>query len=509
MIKTCRKGGDLLTLDKLLTERAAQHSRKICIKFEGRKLSYSELDNLVGLYAGGLRIMGLKNGERVMILMNNCPEYIVAYFAILRAGGVALPVNTFLTPNEISYILRDSECSMLVYGEGFGPHLEKIKNDFPILKAVRCGDIPQERAEPSHTAAADDDVAVLLYTSGTTGFPKGAMLTHRNLISNAEAIMKVVQLSFRDRILLFLPLFHSFSFTVCVILPIYAGAGIVLLTSVKPFSKVINTIFRDRITFFVAVPTVYNILSRKRMPFFVRYLVRFFIKIRACVSGAAALPESTLRAFEERFNLPLIEGYGLTEASPVVAVNPLSGVRKPASVGPPLPGIEVSVVGEDGRAMPVNGIGELLVKGPNVMKGYFNNEEETGKVLKNGWLFTGDMAKTDKDGYIYIVDRKKDLIIVDGMNIYPREVEDVVMAYPLVEECAMVGVPDGRGSELSVLYLKAVKDASVEEKEIRNYLKKNIARFKIPRRIIFIDEFPKTATGKIKKIELKTRKFSQ
>jgi long-chain acyl-CoA synthetase len=279
------------------------------------------------------------------------------------------------------------------------------------------------------------------------------------------------------------------------------------LTSVKPFSNVIKSIFRERITFFVAVPTVYNILSRKRMPFFFKYLFKFLVSIKACISGASALPPETIHAFEDRFSLPLIEGYGLTEASPVVSVNPLEGMRKPSSVGLPLPGVEVEVIGDDGEKVSAGEIGELKVSGPNIMKGYFNREEETAEVLKEGWLHTGDMARIDEDGYLFIVDRKKDLIIIDGMNVYPREVEDLMNRHHLIEESAMVGVPDGRGSELTVLFLKKKDGSLVDESEVRDLMKGNLARYKIPRRIVFIDEFPKTATGKIKKIELKNWKI--
>lgn len=319
--------------------------------------------------------------------------------------------------------------------------------------------------------------------------------------------MKAMHVSHRDKILLFLPLFHAFSFTVCVVLPIFTGATIILLESVKPFSKVINSIFKDRITLFIGVPTIYNILSKKRIPFIMKMFLKYLINVRACISGAAALPEGTIHAFEERFKIPLLEGYGLTETSPVVSVNPFKGARKPSSVGPPVPGVEVAVVGENGAPMPAGEIGELKVRGPNVMKGYFKREEETAEVLKDGWLYTGDLARIDEDGYIYIVDRKKDLIIVDGMNIYPREVEDFVLQHNAIDECAMVGIPDGRGSEISILFLKRAENADVEDEEIRSYLKGNLARYKIPRRIMFIEEFPKTATGKIKKSELRKWKL--
>ncbi|MBI4697704.1 MAG: AMP-binding protein, partial [Nitrospirae bacterium] len=292
----------------------------------------------------------------------------------------------------------------------------------------------------------------------------------------------------KDKILLFLPLFHSFSFTVCVILPVYAGISIVLLASVKPFSKIINSIFIDRITLFVAIPTVYNILANRKMPVLFNYLLKFIMNIRVCVSGAAALPAETLNKFEGRFKVPLLEGYGLTEASPVVAVNPVDGIRKPGSVGPALPGIEAAVVGEDGERLASGETGELIVRGQNIMKGYFNRPDETADTIKDGWLYTGDMARMDKDGYIFIVDRKKDLIIADGMNIYPREVEDVINKISAVEECAMVGIPDSRGSEVPVMFIKKRDHALLDEGEIRNTLKGRIASYKTPKRIIFVEE---------------------
>ncbi|MEW6714935.1 MAG: long-chain fatty acid--CoA ligase [Nitrospirota bacterium] len=494
-----------MTLSALLKERAVSTPKKTCIKFGNRKLSYAETDSIVSLVSAGLKSLGLQADDRAAILMGNCPEYIISYFAILRAGGIAVPVNTFLTPVEISYILKDSGARILIYDNSFIPQVQEIKEGVLDLKAVSFDDIPQRMSEAHEDD--NDKTAVLLYTSGTTGLPKGVMLTHGNLLSNAEACMKVMHLSAKDKILLFLPLFHSFSFTVCVILPIYAGAGIVLLRSVKPFSQVIKSIFKDRITFFVAIPAVYSILSKKRIPVLLKYMLNLLINIKVCVSGAAALPEDTLKAFEDRFKVSLIEGYGLTEAAPVVSVNPPDGIRKPSSVGPPLPGVDVKVIGEDGKSLPAGNIGELLVRGPNVMEGYFNNSEGTEAVLRAGWLYTGDMAKLDEDGYIYIVDRKKDLIIVGGMNIYPGEIENVIIKHPSVEESAMVGIPYGKGEELPVLFIKKRGDAILDEKEIRSYMDGKIAPFKKPRRIIFVDDFPKTATGKIKKAELKKWKI--
>jgi long-chain acyl-CoA synthetase len=490
-----------MTLSTLISDRAAKVPERICIKFKKNKITFSELDMHVNLASGGMRKTGFNALERAAILMDNCPEYIISYFAILRSGGTAVPINNFLTAEEIAYILRDSGCSLLIYGRNYSDRAREVKRKIPGIKILTFEEIPRATAEPC--SGKGSDVAVLLYTSGTTGFPKGVMLTHNNLLSDAQACADVINFTPQDRVLLFLPLFHSFSFTVCVLVPLYACGRIILLESVKPFSRVINSIFRERITLFIAVPTVYNILVKKKFPFFIKYIFKYLINIRACISGASALPESTLRAFEKRFNIPLLEGYGLTEASPVVAVNPLKGIRKPCSVGPPIPGIEVASVREDGGETDAGEPGELIIRGPNVMKGYFNREKDTAGVLKDGWLYTGDIVKLDRDGYIYIIDRKKDLIIIDGMNVYPREIEDMVMKNPSVEECAMVGIPDKRGSEISILFIRRKENVLLDEDEIRKDLKGRVAQFKIPRRIIFIENFPKTATGKIKKKELR------
>ncbi|KPK00946.1 MAG: hypothetical protein AMK71_07400 [Nitrospira bacterium SG8_35_4] len=496
---------DSLTLSVLLSEQAKKYPKKTCIKFENRKISYSEINERVNLGAGGFISAGLRPRERAAILMDNCPEYIVSYFSILRAGAIAVPLNTFLTADEIIYILRDSGCCFLVYSDTFSSRVEHIRKNIQEVKVVTFRELPESHGR--FETGEDSDTAVLLYTSGTTGFPKGVMLTNRNLRTNAESCMKVMRLSDRDRILLFLPLFHAFSFTVCVILPILSGATIVLLKSVKPFSKIIQSVIRDRITFFIGVPAIYNILSKKKVNVFLRALFRFLLSVRACISGASALPERTIHEFEKKFRVPLIEGYGLTEASPVVAVNPLYGERRPASVGPPIPGVKAALLDDEGRRMSVGERGELIVSGDNVMKGYYHKQEETEEVLRDGWLYTGDVARIDEDGYIYIIDRKKDLIIVGGMNIYPREVEDVMMQVPSVEECAMVGIPDGRGSEITALFVKKKEHALIDDDRIRKCLKGRVASYKIPKRIVFIEEFPKTATGKIKKNELRKWKL--
>jgi long-chain acyl-CoA synthetase len=273
-----------------------------------------------------------------------------------------------------------------------------------------------------------------------------------------------------------------------------------LLPGVRPFQRVVKSLIVDRITLFVAIPTVYKILSEKNMPFFIKLL----LNLRLCVSGAAPLPVKVIREFEAAFKVPLLEGYGLTEASPVVSINPLEkGMSKPGTVGKPLPGIEVRIVDDAGAPLPVGTPGELLVKGPNVMKGYLNRPEDTAKTIKDGWLFTGDIASLDEDGYIRIIDRKKDLIIVDGLNVYPFEVEEVLYRHSAVKDCAMIGVLHGEDKEIPIMYVVLKEGQQANPKAFREFLAEHVAHYKIPRRFIFTEELPRTATGKIMKKELR------
>jgi long-chain acyl-CoA synthetase len=304
----------------------------------------------------------------------------------------------------------------------------------------------------------------------------------------------------RDRFIVFLPLFHSFTFTVCVIIPVISGCTISLLPSVRPFSRVVKRLILDRVTFFVAIPTIYKILAEKGMPFFEKLL----LGLRVCISGAAPLPVKVIHDFEREFKVPLLEGYGLTEASPVVSVNPIGkGKRKPGTVGPPIPGLEVKIVDDEGKPMPHDVPGELIVKGPSVMREYLNRPEDTAKTIRDGWLYTGDIASLDTDGFIKIIDRKKDMIIVDGLNVYPYEVEKVLYKHPAVKDCAMIGVFHDAGKELPIMYVVPNNAQKPTPKALRDFLSEHVAHYKIPRRFIFIKDLPRTATGKILKKEIR------
>ena len=492
-------------LDQVLRQRAALTPRRTFVKFNGKSYTFREMDRLAGLYASFLQEQGVQRGQRVAILCHNCAFYIAAYFGTIRAGAQVLPLNNLLTHEEVGYILKDAGVVFCFYDLDCRGTVEKLDkkggttfvaiNDVPAAAGSR-----EPRFSPSdHTA---DDVSTVLYTSGTTGRPKGALLTHRNLIMNARAVTQVIHVAPKDRFVVFLPLFHSFTYTVCVILPLLAGASITILPGVRPFSRVVKSLIMDRITLFVAIPTVYKILAEKDMPWFVKLL----LKLRLCVSGAAPLPVRVIGEFETAFKVPLLEGYGLSESSPVVSINPFEpGRNKPGTVGLPLPGTQVKVVDDEGMELPPGTPGELAVKGPSVMQGYLNRPEDTAQSIKDGWLYTGDIASLDQEGYIRIIDRKKDMIIVDGLNVYPYEVEEVMYRHPSVTDCAMIGVPHEHeeGKELPIMYVVQKDGQGMPPKAFREYLTEHVAHYKIPRRFIMARELPRNATGKILKRDIR------
>jgi len=494
---------EIVPLDQLLAERARNLTRKTFVKFEGKKYSFGEMDRLASVFAAFLLSQGMRRGERVALLSCNRHEYIASYFGIIRAGGCVLPVNNLLTHEEVDFILQDAGISLVFYDAECSGTVSRLRERdgrkfFSLVETAAWS----SRGLPDVPRSRLDDVSTILYTSGTTGRPKGALLTHRNIISNALAATEAIRITAKDRFVVFLPLFHSFTFTVCVVLPLLLGAMLSLLPGVRPFTRVVKSLILDRITLFVAIPTVYKILAEKDMPF----LVKLLLNLRLCVSGAAPLPVKVIREFESAFKVPLLEGYGLTEASPVVSINPAEkGRNRPGTVGLPLPGIDVKVVDDAGSPVPAGSPGELIVRGPNVMQGYLNRPEDTANAVRDGWLFTGDIASIDEDGFIRIIDRKKDLIIVDGLNVYPYEVEEVLYRHPAVKDCSMIGVPHEHeeGKELGIMYVVLREGAAATVKDLREYLAEHVAHYKIPRRFLFTEDLPRTATGKIMKKELR------
>ncbi|RUM58824.1 MAG: long-chain fatty acid--CoA ligase [Persephonella sp.] len=489
----------------VLEHHAKRRMFKKFIFFENKSLSYLRFKAEVDRLSYILYSMGYREGYKIAILLRNSPDFLISLLAIQRIGAIPVPINTFLKEEEIKHILEHSEAKLLI-AEGFYRELgnsilwkkdeyEYVINDFKVVfnyENIKPVDI---KYKPSL-----DDTAVILYTSGTTGKPKGVMLSYRNLISNVENIAFLGKVSSKDRFIVYLPMFHTFTLTASVLLPLYLGGSIVIIKSVFPFSNVLKQVLLKRVSIFLGVPEVYNALSKANLPWY----FKLFNRIRFFVSGGAPLPIETYERMKKQFpKTPLIEGYGLTECSPVVSINPPEK-PKPMSVGLPLPDYSVKIVDDNFNELPVGEIGEIVVKGDCVMKGYYKDKEETEKIIKDGWLLTGDLGRFDEEGYLYIVDRKKDLIISKGINIYPRDIEEVLNSHPNIEVSAVVGKKDKTHGEIPVAFVKlaeGVKDFT--EKEIKRFLKNKIADYKIPKHIIIVDDFPRNATGKILKRKLK------
>ncbi len=496
-----------------LRKTAAKFPDKTAIYFKDQQISFAELDKSADRFAASLQSLKAAKGDRVGILLKNSPTFVTALFGTLRNGSVAIPINTFLTPPEIQFICDDSQLKTLVTSQDFLPNLQNIQTSLRYLENIIIVDIPEdtiegfksldrllERNDKARDIKIDgDDDAVFLYTSGTTGTPKAAVLSHMNFISDVESSKEHISITKDDSFLLVLPMFHSFCMTVNVFIPIYSGSSIVMLESIRPLENVLKAIMLHRPTIFAGVPQIYSVLVNKPLP----PNVIDNLPMRLCISGSAPLAEKTLKSFEDKFKIPLVEGYGLSEAAPVVSLNPLKGPRKVNSIGLPLPGIDVKILDDDGNELPESEVGEIAVQGGNVMKRYHNRPEDTSAALKDGWLHTGDIGMVDKDGYIFIVDRKKELIISKGMKIYPREIEGILYSHPKVQDAAVIGRQDERKDESPVAYVTLRENEDATSREIIEYLKPRLAPYKIPREIIFVDEFPRTATGKILKREIK------
>ncbi|PFH87719.1 long-chain-fatty-acid--CoA ligase [Bacillus sp. AFS088145] len=494
-------------LNESLRKSAEKFPNRNAITFENKNISYSDLDLQVECVASNLVHDGIKKGDRVALVLGNCPEFVFAYYGILRAGGVVIPVNPIYTKEEISYILSNSQAKAVIANFEMESIIDSLKIElkhFEMLYYVGSNKtefnweqlIVNNSKNNEYPFVIEEDLAVILYTSGTSGKPKGAMLSHRNMASNAESIVKLVEFKEDDRILAALPMFHVFSMTVCINTPIMSGATIVIVQKFNPV-EVINTIFNEKITLFAGVPTMYNFLLQLK-----DYSAEYFVSMRVCLSGGASMPVELLQRFEEKYKTIIAEGFGLSETAPVTAFNPIKGVRKIGSVGVDIPGVVNKVVDKFGNEAPRGEIGELIVKGPNVMIGYLGMPEATTNTIKNDWFYTGDLAKMDSDGYIFIVDRLKDMIIVNGYNVYPREVEEVIYQHPAVVEVAVIGISDKDYGEIIKAYVVS-NDESITTDDILHFCKDKLAKYKLPKQVEFKKELPMNSTGKILKRALK------
>lgn len=505
-----------MNIAEFLENSARKFPKRKVLIFNTRSFRYTEFNLRVNQYANLFKTCGIGKGAHVGILLNNCPEYIMSVFALFKIGAVVIPINRFLTTREISYIISDCGITCLISSVDFNEHFDQLLATCSSLKKVFLQNLTQESSiasgnqcvclhdkvdtcssEFTMEKTADTDVAVIIYTSGTTGYPKGAMLSHKNLCSNVLTCTGEISVVPSDNLLLILPMFHSFTFTVCILMPVASGACIIGLSSVKPFSRVLKAILFRRVTICIFIPKIYDMLSEKKIPFFIRP----FLKIRLCISGSAPLSVTTLTNFKNNVRLPLLEGYGLSEASPVVSLNP-PGNERAGSIGLPISGVSVKIVDDEMRELPCGEVGEIAVKGDNVMLGYYKKPEETAETIRNGWLRTGDLGKMDSEGFIYVVDRKKNMILVQGMNVYPREIEEVLLSHPAVDETAVIGIEDKKHGEIPIAFVVLKPFKIVSQKDLNTFCRDRLAAYKCPRKIIFLEKLPRSPVGKILKTEL-------
>jgi long-chain acyl-CoA synthetase len=489
------------SLAQLLTRTASTHGARPALKFDDAVVTYDQLNEGAARVAGLLGARGLRAGDRVGIMLPNVPYFGFVYYGVLRAGGTVVPMNVLLKAREVSFYLSDSGARHV-----FAWHSFAVEADAGACEAgaemipVSPGEFDRLLAdaprEERDVEREDSDTAVILYTSGTTGTPKGAELTHSNMVANARGSADLMHVTDRDVIFGALPLFHSFGQTCCLNNSVQSGACLTMIPRFTP-DKALEVIQRDRVTLFEGVPTMYHAMLNH--PGRERYDVSC---LRTCVSGGSALPVEVMRSFEDAFGCVIIEGYGLSETSPVASFNHLDRERKPGSIGTPIQGVQMKVVDEAGNDLPTGTVGEIAIRGHNVMKGYWNKPEETARVLADGWFRTGDLARMDTDGYFFIVDRKKDMIIRGGYNVYPREIEEVLYEHPAVLEAAVIGVPDqAMGEEVGAAVVLR-PGQSADAGDIQGYVKARLAAYKYPRRVWFTDELPKGPTGKILKREI-------
>ena len=512
----------MLNLSVLLENSAKQYPKKEAYIFGDTVLNFAQTNGAANQVANGLKAIGIQKGDKVALSCFNLPYFPIIYYGILKAGAVVVPLSVLLKKDEIAYHLNDSDAKAyfcfagtpdLPMGQmgyaGFNEasdceHFFMImpKGDMPssiegtkTLGSLMVGQSPIFESEQTDA----EDTALIIYTSGTTGKPKGAELTHSNLLLNAIISKDLMDAQPDDTQLIVLPLFHIFAMTVLMNAGLYKGITSVLLPRFDA-ETVFSLMQKHKVTVFAGVPTMYwGLVNYKEDKFDYDAIAK---NLRICASGGASLPLQVLEDFEKRFNVAIIEGYGMSEGSPVVTFNQLLIGRKPGSIGTPVWGVDVKLVDTEGNEVPVGEKGELLYRGHNVMKGYYKKPEATAQTIQNGWLHSGDIAVKDADGFFYIVDRTKDMIIRGGLNVYPREVEEVLIKHEAVSIVAVVGIPhDQFGEEIKAcIVLKA--HAVVTEDDLIAYAKERLANYKYPRKVVFMDALPMSATGKILKKDI-------
>jgi len=502
-----------MNLALMLADQSQLNPLKEALVYRDQRISYRQLNALIDRLAGGLKNTGILPGDRVLLAMENCPEFIISYYAIIKLRGIVVPVNPHYTINEHSIIMLDSLPSVVITRHDLVPTFKKITSEIQVPRGIIATGYNGGEAGVSSfdqvlnsgrdtftpdKAASRHDVIELLYTSGNSGTPKGAMLTHHNLYRNALAFAQCCNITGADRSLMIAPAHQAAAQTCVMNASLLVGATLVVHDGWKGPQAVLEAIQNEKVTYYFGPPTMYALLVK--YPEIEKYDLGSW---RLAFTGAAPTPPDVFKSFEEKFGLRLFEGYGLTETSPTATTMPLDGIYKPGSIGLPIPGVEVKIFDYEDREVPLGQIGEIVVRGHNVMKGYYNRPEETEWTLRNGWFHTGDLGYQDADGYFYIVDRKKDLIIRGGFNIHPREIEEVLYSHPFIFDAAVVGVPDPIMGEEVLAFVLLREGSQISPEEIRTFCANKLARYKIPKLIRFVENLPKTTSGKLLRGELR------
>jgi long-chain acyl-CoA synthetase len=493
----------MTSISSLLDRTAAEYPDHAALRMDDLVLSYAQLREAAGRMSTLLAGLGVEPGDRVGLMLPNVPAFPIAFYGALAAGAVVVPMNPLLKSREVSYYLGDSGAKAVIAWHAAAGEAAKGAADVGAqMIAAETPDLNDLLADvsaaPESSGRAGLDDAVILYTSGTTGHPKGAELTHNGLVSNAEICARTLfDVSPAAVIMGCLPLFHVFGLTCGLNVSVASGATLTLLPRFDP-AKALDIIQRDRVTIFEGVPTMYAAMLHLPDADPAQAAT-----LQLCASGGAAMPVEILRGFEEKFGCIILEGYGLSETSPVASFNHPDRVRKPGSIGTPIEGVQMRLIDDDWNTVPDGEIGEIAIRGPNVMKGYWNKPDATAETMRDSWFRTGDMARVDADGYYYIVDRKKDLIIRGGYNVYPREIEEVLHEHPAVAEVAVIGIPHASLGEEVGAAVALKPGASATPDELRSFTRDRVAAYKYPRRVWLVDSLPKGPTGKIMRREVK------
>ncbi|MEW5785902.1 MAG: long-chain fatty acid--CoA ligase [Bacillota bacterium] len=508
----------VISLYDYMKKTTTQYPDLVALVFFGNEITYREMQENIDRIAGALADMGVQKGDRVALMLPNCPQYVYTYYACMKLGAVVVQMNPLYTPKEVEFILNDSGAQIFFGVDAVFASFHAVRDQVPVERVIVARmlwtevegenlwfeDLLQQYSPDSPRAEIDpkEDIAVFQYTGGTTGFPKAVMLTHFNLTANVTQIKEWLKDWIDEKFgrgitqyygIGILPFFHSYGMTCVMNTGLTLPSGQVLVPRFD-VDVLLELIKQYKPSLFPAVPTIYTAIANH--PEADQYNID---AVEICNSGAAPMPVDVMARFEERTGSKMLEGYGLSEASPVTHCNPLVGERKPGSIGMPYPDTQCRIVDlETGaRELPPGEEGELIIKGPQVMKGYWNRPEETAETLRDGWLYTGDIAKMDQDGYFYIVDRKKDMVITGGYNVYPREVDEVLFEHPKVAEVVSAGIPDSYYGEVIKAYVVLKDGITATEQELLDFCADKLARYKVPRAIEFRAELPKSAVGKL------------